>query len=57
MVLHDWECSCSKNKTFEANIPLKDNHKKPKCPKCKSSKNVKKVIVTAFPKMQSWRTF
>lgn len=58
MVIHDFECGmCSKNKpfTFEASLSLKDTNKRPKCPKCKSNRKVKKIIIKAFPKMQSWR--
>ena len=60
MPRYDYECeNCSKSKiyTFEADLPLKDSDKKPKCPKCKSNTKVKKVVITAFPKMQSWRTY
>jgi len=33
-----------------------DKYQEPvKCPKCKSAKDVKKVIRSAFPKSQSWK--
>jgi len=57
MILHDFECSNHGKKPyeFEASIAL-NSKSKPKCPKCKASGKVKKVIKKAFPVSQSWRT-
>lgn len=65
MPLYDFECSSvkclEKNDRpyrFEAIQSLKETEEgKPICPKCESSLDVKKVILKAVPKSQSWRTY
>ena len=53
-MIYEYECGNCKY-DFEEDIPLKDRHIMPKCPKCNLTKEVKKVIRTAVPKSQSWR--
>lgn len=61
MALYEYECCiCANSGTnepyeFTTNIPMKDRHVMPKCPKCGLDTQVKKVIRTAVPKSQSWR--
>jgi len=64
--MYDFECSSIKcleendgePYQFEAIQTLKETaDSKPTCPKCESSLDVKKVILKAVPKSQSWKTF
>lgn len=66
MPMYDFECSSikcleangDKPYQFEALQSLKETSEgMPTCPKCESSLDVKKVILKAVPKSQSWKTF
>lgn len=65
MPMYDFECSSikcleenGKPYQFEVIQSLKETAEgNPICPKCKSSLDVKKVILKAVPKSQSWRTY
>lgn len=61
MPTYEYECSnqkCQKGKKpheFSGFQPLAKYKEPVPCPKCKSTKHVKKVVRSAFPKSQSWR--
>lgn len=63
MPIYEYVCENEGCKTkkkpleFTRLMPLKDYLKMPICPRCQSSDYVKKIIATAVPKSQSWRTF